>query len=77
MNCEVCLMPPRKASEFRVHGNAAVKKPKKKNQPQNGPVVTRQVNPVALRVAKDIAGRRDVHLVFNADGSVEIRNGGK
>lgn len=63
--------------EFRVHGSAAVKKQKKKEPAQNGPVVTRQVNPVALRVAKDIAGRRDVHLVFNADGSVEIRNGGK
>jgi len=67
-------MPPR---EFRVHRNAAVKKPRKEAAPKNGPVVTRRVNPAALRAAKEIAHGRDVHLVLNSDGSVEIRNGGK
>lgn len=76
---------PDTPDEFRVHRSAATKttakttrsRKKQPPQPPPEPVKVTQVHPKALEVARDLAGHRDVHLVFNQDGSVEIRNGHK
>lgn len=69
-------MPPRKKTEFQVHGLAAAKKPRaKKPKPEDGPVKVTRIRPETLAHAKEIADGRDVHLVYMPDGSIEIRNG--
>lgn len=67
-------MPPRK-SEFQVHGEAAAKKPRTRKKRPAEPVKIVRANPVALKIAHEIAHNRDMHVVVLNDGSVEIRNG--
>jgi len=63
--------------QFRVHGRAAVRKPKPRPVPKAGPVKVVKARPEVLSLAREMTEGRDVHMTVEPDGSIVIRNGGR
>jgi hypothetical protein len=63
------------SSEFQVHGLAAGKRKRADRQPAPQPVTVTRVSPVALKLANELAGDRDVRIEIRMDGSIVIKNG--